>query len=226
MSNVIRSLVQSSLKNTGGCVTLGESASYNLLDDPARMLFSLSRYKFVSKMFSGFGRVLEVGCADGLGAYLVSKSVTHLTCVDIDPVLVDSGRRCWSPHASNISFETGDVTRKEFLNDKIFDGVFLLDVLEHIPSEEEDILLSSLCGRLERYGSLIIGMPSLESQEYASSLSKIGHINCKSASQLHALCLKHFNLVYMFGANDEVVHTGYPAMQHYRLALCAAPRGK
>jgi hypothetical protein len=30
----------------------------------------------------------------------------------------------------------------------------------------------------------------------------------------------HFSNVFMFGMNDETLHTGYGPMCHYRLAVC------
>ena len=36
--------------------------------DPARLVFTLSRYKFVAKMFDSFDSVLEVGAGDGFKA--------------------------------------------------------------------------------------------------------------------------------------------------------------
>jgi hypothetical protein len=75
-----------------------------------------------------------------------------------------------------------------------------------------------LAGR-ER-GVAIIGMPSLESQPYASEQSRLGHVNCKSAPDLKALMEDFFHNVFMFSMNDEVVHTGFHKMAHYIFALC------
>ena len=35
---------------------------------------------------------------------------------------------------------------------------------------------------------------------------------------------EHFDHVFMFGANDEVVHTGFLPMAHYLLAVGCKPR--
>jgi hypothetical protein len=65
-----------------------------------------------------------------------------------------------------------------------------------------------------------VGTPSLQSQAYASALSKRGHVNCKDAPGLKALMAKFFHNVFIFSMNDEVVHTGFHPMAHYLLALC------
>ena len=70
----------------------------------------------------------------------------------------------------------------------------------------------------------IIGMPSLESQAYASPASKAGHVNCKSMPELRELMLRYFHNVFMFSMNDEVVHTGHHKMAHYLWAVGAGVR--
>jgi 2-polyprenyl-3-methyl-5-hydroxy-6-metoxy-1,4-benzoquinol methylase len=102
-----------------------------------------------------------------------------------------------------------------------YDGIYSLDVLEHLPKEMDDLVMRKLTAALSEDGAMIIGMPSLESQAFASPASKEGHINCKSMPDFRALMQKYFHSVFMFSMNDEVVHTGYFRMAHYLIALCA-----
>jgi 2-polyprenyl-3-methyl-5-hydroxy-6-metoxy-1,4-benzoquinol methylase len=113
-----------------------------------------------------------------------------------------------------------DITKDPIPGDK-YDGIYSLDVLEHLPEAWDDMVIGKLCDALTPDGACIIGMPSLESQVYASPQSKDGHINCKTAPDLKALMQRHFHSVFMFSMNDEVVHTGYHKMAHYIIALCA-----
>jgi hypothetical protein len=73
-------------------------------------------------------------------------------------------------------------------------------------------------------GKAIIGMPSQESQPYASPASKAGHINCKSGPDLVRLLETFFHHVFLFSMNDEMIHTGYHKMAHYVLVLCCQRR--
>lgn len=41
-------------------------------NDPKMLVFMAVRYKFVAKMLSGLGSVIEVGCGDGFGAPIVA----------------------------------------------------------------------------------------------------------------------------------------------------------
>ena len=50
------------------------------------------------------------------------------------------------------------------------------------------------------------------------------HINLKSSKSLRGLMEKYFENVFMFGMNDEVVHTGYAPMCQYLWAVGAGPR--
>ena len=97
-------------------------------------------------------------------------------------------------------------------------------MLEHIEARDEDRFLRNTLGSLEDHGVLILGMPSLESQGYASPISKEGHVNCKSMPDFKQGMLRYFHNVFMFSMNDEVVHTGYHKMAHYLFALCCAKR--
>jgi len=81
-----------------------------------------------------------------------------------------------------------------------------------------------MAASLEPPGVAIVGMPSLESQPYASPLSREGHVNCKSAPDLKQVMQRSFHDVFIFSMNDEVVHTGFYALAHYLFALCVGKR--
>ncbi len=51
-----------SLGKDYGEIVLGKNTTRILYEDPKLLLFVLSRHKFVSKMFTGFKNVLEIGC--------------------------------------------------------------------------------------------------------------------------------------------------------------------
>jgi hypothetical protein len=73
-------------------------------------------------------------------------------------------------------------------------------------------------------GVLIVGTPSLQSQQYASLASREGHVNCKDAPALRELLGGFFHHVFLFSMNDEVVHTGFHPMANYLLALCCSAK--
>lgn len=200
-----------------GPEVLGVGAGFTWHDDPRRLVFMLSRYKFVAKMLEGKERVLEVGCGDGFGTRIVAQAVQRITGIDFDPAYIqsakDTGNSRWP-----IDFYEHDVLDGPVAG--CFDAVYALDVLEHIRESEEETFLQNCLHGLQPKGVCIIGMPSLESQPYASKGAKIGHVNCKEQPKLRALMEKFFDNVFMFSANDEMIHTGFSKMSHYNIALC------
>ena len=57
--------------------------------------------------------------------------------------------------------------------------------------------MTNLISSLKSDGVCIIGMPSLQSQAYASRLSKLGHVNCKTGDELKGLMEKFFRRVFI-----------------------------
>jgi 2-polyprenyl-3-methyl-5-hydroxy-6-metoxy-1,4-benzoquinol methylase len=203
-----------------GETRLGLLKNWEWWDDPRRLVFSMARYKFVAKMFAGRKSVLEFGCGDAFCAPIVRQTVQKLTVTDFDPTYIADAK---SRMKDRWAFDAVVVDIRNEPFPGRHDGIYSLDVLEHIPQEEEAFVMQRILDALEPNGAVIIGMPSMESQSYASPPSKAGHINCKTEPELRSLMERYFENVFMFGMNDEVIHTGYGPMAHYRLALACGP---
>ena len=205
-----------------GRAKLGIMTSASWHKDPRRILFLLSRYKFVAKMLTGKKKVLEVGCGDAFGTRMVMQNVQSIHAVDFDPVFVkdvnDRMEPAWAFECRMHDMLAGPVAGS-------FDAAYSLDVLEHIQPADEAKFIANIVKSLTPDGVLIFGMPSLQSQPHASKESKEGHVNCKDEPDFRKLMLRYFHNVFMFSMNDEVVHTGFHPMAQYLFALCVAPRG-
>jgi len=209
------------LAENHGISRLGLMTNQTWHDDPKRLVFMLSRYKFVAKMFEGMQRVLEVGCGDAFGTRIVQQSVSDVTAVDIDPILIQD-----VSDRMDVSWEMRTMTH-DMLSGPIsgeFDGVYSLDVFEHIPQTQERKFLENISTSLNEHGSLILGLPSIHSQVHASPPSRQGHVNCKDAGELKAVLSDFFYQVFIFSMNDEVVHTGFYPMANYLFGLCCQKR--
>ena len=101
------------------------------------------------------------------------------------------------------------------------DAVCLVDVIEHIFPEEEDVFVKNTIDSLNPTGVAVFGTPNITADAYASPNSKIGHVNLKSHASLKSMLAPYFHNIFMFGMNDEVLHTGYAPMCHYIWAVCA-----
>ena len=204
------------LRKKFGTTKLGLMSNANWIDDPSRLAFCTSRYKFVAKMLSGKQEVLEVGSSDGFYSRIVNQHVKNLTIIDFDSLFIEDFRK----------FDVGKGKIRSFVHDivkkpmkKKYDATYSLDVLEHInPRHEKKFIINSIKS-LKKQGVFICGMPSLESQKYASKESKLGHVNCKSGEQLRKTLNKYFFNTFIFSMNDEVVHTGYYKMAHYLICI-------
>lgn len=199
-----------------GLTPLGLMTNQAWNDDPKHLIFTLSRYKFVSKMLAGSAHVLEVGCADAFGTRIVAQAVRKLTAIDFDPVFVADVLNRMDPKWS-FDCKFHDMLSGPFPGE--FDGAYALDVIEHIPPADEKPFVANIAGSLAPHGVLVLGCPSLQSQAHASPQSKAGHVNCKDGESMRALLRQFFHNVFVFSMNDEVVHTGYFPMAHYVLGL-------
>jgi 2-polyprenyl-3-methyl-5-hydroxy-6-metoxy-1,4-benzoquinol methylase len=206
-----------------GISRFGIMSNQRWRDDPRGVLFVLARYKFVAKMLSGRSRVVEVGCADAFGTRLVQQEVKSVTATDFDPVFLADARERMATDGWHC-----DTLVHDILSGPVppggFDAAYSLDVFEHIAPEHEDAFVGNIAKSLSRTGAAVIGSPSLQSQVYASEGSKAGHVNCKDGKEYRRVMERHFENVFLFSMNDEVVHTGFTPLAHYLFALCVGPK--
>lgn len=204
--------------NRVGAATFGPWTSHIWRTDPRHLGFLLARYKFVSKMLAGKNKVLEVGCGDALGTPVVLQTVGSVHGIDFEPlVLNDAVERYKREGVDRASFSVHDMLEGGVSG--AFDAAFSLDVIEHIHESNEDNFLRNIVSSLSDKAVFIIGTPNISAKEYASPGSAAGHINLKSADTLKILLSNHFENVFIFSMNDEMVHTGYSPMAHYLLAM-------
>jgi 2-polyprenyl-3-methyl-5-hydroxy-6-metoxy-1,4-benzoquinol methylase len=202
---------------------LGEWTSLSLRTDPKHLCFVLSRYKFCAKMFEGKKTIMEVGPGDGFGLPIIAQSAERVYAIDWDNRLLEGNARRL-PHLKNVTYIHLDLN--EVSPDIEVDAVAMIDVIEHLECDKEAGFMRNVVKCLKADGVLIIGTPNINAAEYASPQSKVQHINLKSMHALRILTLQYFNNVFMFGMNDEVIHTGYAPMCHYIWALGAGVRNE
>lgn len=202
-------------------IPLGPWTSYSVMYDPKHLAFVLARYKFVAKMLQGRARVMEVGSGDGVGLSLVAQAVKHVYAVDWDQRLLDGNARRLK-HLTNVSYVMANLNHESPSLE--VEAAYWIDVLEHLDAATESTVIENIIGCLPDDGVLLTGTPNKAAHQYASPQSQALHINQKSMDDLRILMERYFRNVFMFGMNDEVLHTGYAPMCHYIWSLAVGVR--
>jgi SAM-dependent methyltransferase len=195
-------------------IALGRYLTYWFEHTPRRALYYASYYKFAAKMIGRDKRVLDVGCSEGLGTWLLAAECGFARGIDPDEEAIAIGRSNWPEQ--QVEFVAADFLEAP---PGQWDAVVSFDVIEHILPENARHFVKRVAANLTPHGIAVVGTPNLTGQIYASEVSKAGHVNVYSAERLEAEMRRAFAHVFMFGANDEVVHTGYAPMAHYLIAL-------
>ena len=195
-------------------VRLGHMHTYHARNTPRRLLYTTSYYKFASKMIGKPARVLDVGCGEGIGTWLLATECGSAFGVDFDKDSIDVAKENWQD--PRIGFSCDDFIK---LTAKPYDAIVSLDVIEHILPENADAFLRGITDNLTPHGIAVIGTPNITSKPYASAVTNAGHVNMYTWERLEAEMSRYFTQVFMFGANDEIVHTGFAPMVHYLLAV-------
>jgi 2-polyprenyl-3-methyl-5-hydroxy-6-metoxy-1,4-benzoquinol methylase len=190
--------------------TFGRHWSYNYRNDPKRLPFVLSRYKFAAKMARHKKSIIELGCSDGIGASILAEFADRYVGVDLDQSAIETSKM-------NLTLEKFNFVHDDFMGKQYgtFETAVSLDVVEHIHPEHEEIYFQTLINQLSENGICIIGTPNATSAPYASEASQIGHVNLFTQQRLKETLERYFHQVFPFGMNDEIVHTGYAPMCHY-----------
>ncbi len=194
--------------------SFGNHWSYNFRNDPKRLGFVLSRYKFSAKMVGTKDHLLELGCSDGIGATLLSEQVLKYVGVDLDQSSIETAKANLEPSKHTVIHD--DFMGKSY---GIFDAVVSLDVIEHIYPEYINQYYQTIFNNLSSNGLCIIGTPNLTAAAHASQASQLGHVNLYSQNRLVDELKHYFYQVFPFGMNDETMHTGFAAMSHYLLCV-------
>lgn len=203
-------------------IKMGPWTSYSLLNDPIHMSFVLARYKFCARLLAGKEYVLEIGCGDAPGTPIVAQFVKKILAIDIEDRLLKNNRQRLSG-IKNIEFRNLDICKQ--IPPGNFDAVYSIDVIEHLDRHLNKAFFANSASCLKRDGICIVGTPNITANKYASRRSKVQHINLQSHKSLRKRLEKHFQNVFMFSMNDEVVHTGFAPMAHYLFAMGVGLKG-
>jgi hypothetical protein len=127
--------------------------------------------------------VLEVGCADAFGTRLVPREVRRLTAIDSDRVFVEDVLRRmdprWSFECRQHDLLAGPVPGRFEVR---LEAAYAMDVLEHIPAENEDLFVQNMVcsltseGLMERFFHNVF-MSSMNDEMVHTGFAPMAHYN-------------------------------------------------
>lgn len=178
------------------------------------LLRTMARYKFVANFIED-KTVLDIGCGEGLGTFLISKYAKHIHGIDTDKEAIDYAKT--NLKRDNLEFSVENLLNT--IHNNNLDRIIAIDVIEHLRRSDEEILMNKMSDTLNKDGICIIGTPNKNMSKYESKEAKTGHINMYTEKRLKTLMEKHFGNVFTFGMNDEVMYTGFKPMCQYIFAI-------
>ena len=131
------------------------------------------------------GDVLEVGA--GLGAntrFLKSRDLSSWTCLEPDPALADQVRAAFMKDSRLADCAVETTTTKSLGNDRRFDAILYLDVLEHIEDDRAEL---DRAARLLRLRGKIVVLAPAHQWLFTAFDSAIGHYRRYDRRSLRAL---------------------------------------
>ena len=134
----------------------GEKPTSGLVNDAPYDCEVLSRYMVASQAVHG--KVLEIGCGLGFGAYFMVKLNPNIqVCgMDNDPEAIGIARELWGDEP-RLSFELVDAEHSAFQNGS-FDSIVCFEVIEHVTNPRE--LMEEACRLLAPGGPFVGSTPN------------------------------------------------------------------
>ncbi len=195
-------------------ISFGKRVSNLFYHSPCHLLYSMAHYKFTAKMIGKGKSVLDVGCGEGLGTWMLAVECGNAMGIDIDNEAILKAVENWDD--SRVRFRNTDFLDSD---PEIFDAVITFDRIEHIRPEITVSFFKKIADCLLPGGITVIGTPNIDANRYSSPIAGEGHVNMYSAAKLEDEMSKYFSRVIMFGSNDEVIQTGSPEKSHYLIAV-------
>jgi len=128
-------------------LALGKDTS-QWIENPREMLSVLSYYKFACKMIGPHKKVLDVGCREGVGTWVMAKECGFAKGIDTDAQAISIAQ-------ANFSDPSIAFSEKE-LPDSLYDGVVCFN---------PNLDLSSIATHVKKEGLLVVGGASLQQLE-------------------------------------------------------------
>jgi SAM-dependent methyltransferase len=175
--------------------------------------WDLAKYTFASTFVDGKGYVLDVGCSDGYGSSILSNAgARKVTGGDIEPKAIEYAKNHYDHEG--LDFICLDATVLPFPSDSV-DVIVALEIIEHLPEEEQRRFLPE-CRRVLKDGGLIICSTPNKQVYTPTNIDRLlnlnpSHIKEFYIAEFHDLLNEYFADVTLFGqwfmnSNETIAH--------------------
>lgn len=114
----------------------------------------LAAYRFAATYVDRKKRVLDLGCSDGYGSFLIAKKSKEITALDIDKRTIQEARKKYN--IKNLDFVVGSALSLQWSSK--FNVVVSFQVIEHLGDVE--LYLSQVKKVLKKEGIFILSTPN------------------------------------------------------------------
>ncbi len=153
----------------------------------------LHRYRFAAEWVAGC-RVLDLGCGEGYGSHLLSRTALHVTGLDIDAACTRHAAAKYQQ--PNLTFVTGSMTEIPVDGSGLFDRVVCFEALEHISAHDE--LMTEVRRVLAPGGLFVVSTPDKKYYADADGFDNDYHEKELYFNEFEALLKAHFPHVLFF----------------------------
>lgn len=154
----------------------------------------LHRYFFAAQ-FVKDKTVLDAGCGEGYGSYILSKYARKVVGIDIDEKSIKHASSTYI--RSNLEYLVGPITDIPIEGKEVFDVVVCFEVLEHIA--EHDEMLKEVKRMLKKDGIFIVSTPNKKVYSDDPSYQNPFHVKELYFDEFKALLGRYFKHLYFFG---------------------------
>lgn len=166
-----------------------------------------ARYSLADKNLPN-GIVLEIGCNEGVGLERLNHPNRRVIGMDIDP------RFCRD--LPTYIFQ-GDVNVFPFPKPGPYDGILMLEAIEHLPRESHALVLDNIARSLKPGGVLVLSTPN---RGLVTPAQCWGHIGELSVGELQVLLASYFNQSQVFALGTYASSFEKELLRLFRNNLC------
>jgi GT2 family glycosyltransferase/SAM-dependent methyltransferase len=154
----------------------------------------LHRYAFAAHFVKG-KKVLDLGCGEGYGTYMLAREAKYVVGVEIDKPTIQHARNKYIKN--NLEFIEGSVLTVPVDSEREFDVIVCFELIEHIA--EHDELLSEVKRLLKDDGLFIVSTPNKAIYTDAPDHHNPFHVKELYFGEFSSLLRRYFKHLHTLG---------------------------